>query len=117
RLALREGWGRRRNQWLAVYRRAPARRAMARRNGLRRFVVGAGLGAVLVAGAAGAQAPLVRVSDGPSRFVAGCDGATPQGKETNYPNSEVEPRVAVNPNNPAHAVGVWQQDRWSNGAA
>ena len=53
--------------------------------------------AVLVAGAAGAQAPLVRVSDGPSPFVAGCDGATPQGKETNYPNSEVEPRVAANP--------------------
>jgi hypothetical protein len=92
---------------------------MAGRQGLRRLVIGAGLGAVLVAGAAGAQAPLVRASDGPSPFVADCDGvsAQGQGQGTNYPNSEVEPRVAVNPNNPAHAVGVWQQDRWSNGAA
>jgi hypothetical protein len=92
---------------------------MVRRNGLRRLALGAGLlGVVLVAAAAGAQAPLVRASDGPSPFVAGCDGTASQpGRETNYPNSEVEPRVAVNPHNPAHAVGVWQQDRWSNGAA
>src|SRR5262249_44292183 len=32
-------------------------------------------------------------------------------------NSEVEPRVAVDPTNPLHLVGVWQQDRWSNGGA
>jgi hypothetical protein len=29
----------------------------------------------------------------------------------------VEVRVAVDPRNPSHAVGVWQQDRWSNGGA
>ncbi|HEX5314484.1 MAG TPA: sialidase family protein [Gammaproteobacteria bacterium] len=34
-----------------------------------------------------------------------------------YQNAEVEPFVAVNPANPAHVVGVWQQDRWSDGGA
>ncbi|HEV8624539.1 MAG TPA: hypothetical protein VG034_08785, partial [Acidimicrobiia bacterium] len=83
---------------------------MAGRKGLRRVVIGAGLAGVLLAAAAGAQAPLVRASNGPSPFAAGCDGvsAQGQGQGTNYPNSEVEPRVAVNPRNPAHAVGVWQ---------
>ncbi len=77
------------------------------------------LAAVLLAATAGAQAPLVRASDGPSPFAAGCDRvpAEGQGQGTAYANSEVEPRVAVNPRDPSHAVGVWQQDRWSNGAA
>ena len=35
---------------------------------------------------------------------------------TLYENAEVEPRVAVDPANPLHIVGVFQQDRWSNGA-
>jgi hypothetical protein len=30
---------------------------------------------------------------------------------------EVEPSVAVDPTNPAHLVGAWQQDRWSTGGA
>jgi hypothetical protein len=32
-------------------------------------------------------------------------------------NSEVEPSLAVDPTNPQHLVGAWQQDRWSNGGA
>jgi hypothetical protein len=32
-------------------------------------------------------------------------------------NAEVEPSIAVDPNNPLHLVGVWQQDRWSNGGS
>ncbi len=32
-------------------------------------------------------------------------------------NAEVEPRIAVDPNNPQHLVSVWQQDRWSNGGS
>jgi hypothetical protein len=32
-------------------------------------------------------------------------------------NGEVEPQVAVNPNLAGNIVGVWQQDRWSNGGA
>ena len=39
------------------------------------------------------------------------------GPGTNYPNSELEPFVAVNPANPSNIVGVFQQDRWSNGGA
>src|SRR6266550_5327316 len=65
--------------------------------------------------AAGAATPLVRASEGASPFAPGCDGGAEAG--TNYANSEVEVRVAVDQRNPAHAVGVWQQDRWSTGAA
>jgi hypothetical protein len=50
-----------------------------------------------------------------SPFVSGCEGATPAG--TLYSNAEVEPYVAANPANGANLVGVWQQDRWSNGGA
>ncbi len=39
------------------------------------------------------------------------------GPGTNFPNSEVEPFVAVNPTNARNIVGVFQQDRWSNGGA
>ena len=35
----------------------------------------------------------------------------------NYLNDEVEPWVAVNPANPLNVIGVWQQDRWSDGGA
>jgi hypothetical protein len=50
---------------------------------------------------------------GPSPF-ASC---TIGGPGTNYVNAEVEPRVAVNPTDPNNIVGVFQQDRWSNGGA
>ncbi len=50
-----------------------------------------------------------------SPFAAGCDGAAVTG--TLYVNAEVEPYVAVNPRNAANLIGVWQQDRWSNGGA
>src|SRR5215831_14386603 len=39
------------------------------------------------------------------------------GPGTNFVNSEVEPFVAVNPTNASNIVGVFQQDRWSNGGA
>jgi hypothetical protein len=87
---------------------------MARRTRLGALGVAAGLLMALV-GAAGAATPLVNVSQGPSPFAPGCDKAAPEG--TNYAGSEVEVRVAVDPRNPAHAVGVWQQDRWSTGGA
>jgi len=46
---------------------------------------------------------------------ATCGG--PAGKGTLFHGSAVEPAVAVDPKDPKHAVGVWQQDRWSNGGA
>jgi hypothetical protein len=55
----------------------------------------------------------VKVS-GPSPY-AGCSDANQPG--TNYPNAEVEPWVSVNPANSQNIIGVFQQDRWSNGGA
>ncbi|HEV8673716.1 MAG TPA: sialidase family protein [Methylomirabilota bacterium] len=36
---------------------------------------------------------------------------------TNYPNTEVEPWLDVNPTNPKNLVAAWQQDRWNNGGS
>lgn len=52
---------------------------------------------------------------GPSPF-AGCTIGDGTGG-TNYLNAEVEPYLAINPANPANFIGVWQQDRWSDGGA
>jgi hypothetical protein len=57
--------------------------------------------------------PLVQVSS-TSPFDAAFDAGQ---SGTVYPDSEVEPQVAVDPLNAQHVVGVWQQDRWSNGGA
>jgi hypothetical protein len=58
------------------------------------------------------QATLVSAA---SPFATGCDQATPRG--TNYENAEVEPWLVVDPTNPAHLVGIFQQDRWSGSGA
>jgi len=60
--------------------------------------------------------PLVQVS-GASAF-AGCtaDGIAGQ-SGTVFLHSEVEPWIDVNPANGDNIVGIWQQDRWSNGGA
>jgi BNR repeat-like domain/Repeat of unknown function (DUF5648) len=55
---------------------------------------------------------VVKVSD-TTPFAAGC--APLNG--TLYTNSEVEPYLAINPMNPQNLIGVFQQDRWSNGAS
>ncbi|KWF37946.1 sialidase family protein [Burkholderia pseudomultivorans] len=68
--------------------------------------------AIAMAAAATAHAEPVPVS-GPSPFAA----CTIGGPGTNYVNAEVEPWLAVNPANPNNMIGVWQQDRWSNGGA
>ena len=56
--------------------------------------------------------PLV-ITSVPSPFAA----CTIGGPGTVYVNAEVEPWVAVNPANPNNMIGVYQQDRWDNGAA
>jgi hypothetical protein len=58
---------------------------------------------------------IVRVS-GNTPFTAGCTGTLPQPGRL-YPNAEVEPYVSVNPQNQDNIIGVWQQDRYSNGGA
>jgi hypothetical protein len=62
--------------------------------------------------------PLVQVSGkAPSPFT-GCILDNVGGQSgTVFPNSEVEPWIDVNPRNPLNIVGMWQQDRWSNGGA
>src|SRR5579864_3770553 len=54
------------------------------------------------------------VVSAPSPFSADCNGYS---SNTHYHNAPVEPWVAVDPKNPQHFIGVWQQDRWANGAA
>jgi len=58
-------------------------------------------------------APLVLVS-GPSPYASCTAGA---GTGTNFVGAEVEPQIAADPTDPNHFVGVFQQDRWSNGGA
>jgi hypothetical protein len=49
---------------------------------------------------------------------SGCTADNVAGQTgTNIPNSEVEPWVDVNPTDGNNVVGIWQQDRWSNGGA
>jgi len=60
-----------------------------------------------------ADGPLIQVT-GPSPLGPGCGG--PQWG-FNYFGTEVEPWLAINPVNPNHLVGAWQQDRWDNGGA
>jgi hypothetical protein len=57
-------------------------------------------------------------ASGPSPF-AGCPVGAAPGNDpgTVYPSTEVEPFVAVNPTDPNNVIGVFQQDRWSNGGA
>ena len=70
---------------------------------------------LLAAGpAAAAVGPLSQVS-GLSPFTPGCNGAPQTGSV--FVNSEVEPWADVNPTDAGNQVGIWQQDRWSNGGA
>ena len=60
--------------------------------------------------------PLVQVS-GTSPFAAcTADGVPGQSGEV-FLNSEVEPWIDVNPTDEENIVGMWQQDRWSNGGS
>jgi len=70
--------------------------------------------AALVLAAVPALAAAPVLVSGPSPY-AGCSNAGQPG--TNYPNAEVEPWVSVNPANSQNIIGVFQQDRWSNGGA
>ena len=60
-----------------------------------------------------AVAPLRITGNNP--LPAKCDGGVPTGSL--FAGAEVEPHLAVDPANPDRLVGVWQQNRWSNGGA
>jgi hypothetical protein len=62
--------------------------------------------------------PLVQVSGAAPPQIADCTADNVAGQSgTVFRNSEVEPWIDVNPMNPSNIVGMWQQDRWSNGGA
>jgi hypothetical protein len=60
--------------------------------------------------------PLVQVSE-TSAFLDCTADAVGEQSGTVYLNSEVEPWIDVNPTDQDNVVGIWQQDRWSNGGA
>lgn len=70
------------------------------------------LALLLVAG----EGPLVAVS-GPSAFGDCTLDEVLQQRGRVFMGSEVEPRLAVNPQDPANVVATFQQDRWSNGGS
>jgi hypothetical protein len=87
------------------------------------FVVGVGALALMPLSAATA-APLTVTPPADisiaTPFPPGCGGATEgsfTGVNFNFPNSEVEPWLAVSPTTPNDVAGFWQQDRWSDGGA
>ena len=68
-----------------------------------------------MSGAAAATLTPPTVTSGPSPF-SSCNAGSAPGA-VNYTNAEVEPWVAVNPQHSNNIIGVWQQDRWSDGGA
>jgi hypothetical protein len=89
---------------------------------VKRLLIASLLAAMAVVGVQSAWAgpltagPLVQVS-GASPFV-GCAADNVAGQSgTVFLDSEVEPWIDVNPANGDNIVGIWQQDRWSNGGA
>lgn len=79
-----------------------------------------GLACVTLAACGGARpstpfAGLTLVSSATTPFPTDCNGAPQSGVV--YPGSAVEPFLAIDPINPSHLIGVWQQDRWSNAGA
>ncbi len=63
--------------------------------------------------------PLVQIT-GPSPL-GGCTADDVPGQEAEgsiaFHESEIEPYIDVNPQDPDNLVTVWQQDRWSDGGA
>lgn len=70
--------------------------------------------ALLPGSATAAVGPPV-VASVASPYAADCNGAPQTG--INFRNSEVEPFIGVNPVQVRNRIGVWQQDRFSNGGA
>src|SRR5258708_26887006 len=59
--------------------------------------------------------PGLLVPAGHSPFSAGCNGVPQAG--VLFADGVAEPYLAADPRDARHLIGVWQQDRWSNGGA
>jgi hypothetical protein len=89
---------------------------------MKRFIVlTIGLGLLGITAMAGAAPPPpVLASPGDTPFAAcTADNAAAQisAGSVLYPNSEIEPRSAINPADSSNIVGEYQQDRWNDGGA
>ncbi len=76
---------------------------------------GYGPDAVSLCTPAASRIAAVSRASGLSPFTANCDRVPATG--TLYVNADVEPWLAANPLDGNNLIGVWQQDRWSNGGA
>jgi hypothetical protein len=82
------------------------------------FLVVATLGVCPAAVAADYAAdPPVTASPATSPLLDPCPFQAETETQENFEGTEVEPFVAVNPINPDNVVGVFQEDRWSDGGA
>ncbi len=62
------------------------------------------------------EGPLFRVGAGSIFTKCTADNVAGQ-PGSNYPNTEVEPNLAINPSNPSNLLVGVQQDRWTNGGS
>jgi hypothetical protein len=80
-----------------------------------RTLLAAGAIVLLTAAPAGAGVqPVQPISPGDP--YASCTAGASDGG-VNYPGAEVEPWVSADPRHPGRVIGVYQQDRWSDGGA
>jgi hypothetical protein len=91
------------------------------------LVAFAAMAACIAVGTAGANPYMVTgptlASGGASPFAAGCGGpgeafhTSTEPVPVNFPDTEVEPWIEVNPQNTFDVAAFWQQDRWSDGGS
>jgi hypothetical protein len=85
-------------------------------------VAAVGAACLFVPAAAGAQdytvGPPVLASPAKSPLLNPCPFQAQESEDQeNFEDTEVEPQVAVNPTDPNNVLGVFQEDRWSDGGA
>jgi hypothetical protein len=80
-------------------------------------LVAAAVGASPATAADYVPSPGVIASPASSPLLDPCPFQGETATQTNFKDTEVEPLVAVNPLNPQNVVGVFQEDRWSDGGA
>ena len=90
--------------------RAAVRRPLRRSSALAALAVAVSAPLVLAA-----SVGVATLASRLSPFATCTDGATDTGQV--FVNAEVEPWVDVNPTNPTNLIGVWQQDRWTDGGS
>src|SRR5690349_1450393 len=81
------------------------------------MLIAVGVGASPAAAADYVPDAAVTASPASSPLLDPCPFQGETATQTNFADTEVEPLVAVNPTNPQNVIGVFQEDRWSDGGA